>query len=250
LSGARTDVGGRDDDIWMQTILVPPLLCSPLVYRPILDVAWTHGSVTVADTRHDDTVAGMAERLLRDAPEEFALLGTSMGGYVALEVIRQAPGRVRTLALVSTSARRDTPEQLASREHQSRLVEAGDFDRLVDMAFPGVVAERHEKDPALLGVWRATARTVGARVFLRQQRAVMGRADARELLPTIDCPTMVIHGADDRLIPVEMGEEIARSIPGAELVIIEDAGHFVFLEQPEAIASVVAGFLDRLDPNQ
>jgi pimeloyl-ACP methyl ester carboxylesterase len=247
VEGARTDVGGRDDDGRMQTILIPPLLCSPLVYEPILDVAWARGSVTVADTRHDDTVAGMAARLLRDAPEEFALLGTSMGGYVALEVVRQAPRRVRTLALVSTSARADTPEQLASREHQSRLVEAGDFDRLVDMAFPGVVAEQHEKDPVLLGVWRATARAVGAPVFLRQQRAVMGRADAREFLSAIDCPTMVIHGTDDRLIPVEMGEEIARAIPGAELVTIEDAGHFAFREQPEAMASVVADFLDTMD---
>ena len=234
----------------MPTILVPPLLCSSLVYGPVIDAAWTHGSVTVADTRHDDTIAGMAARLLRDAPEEFALLGTSMGGYVALEVVRQAPRRVRALALVSTSARRDTPEQRASREHQSRLVEAGDFDRLVELAFPGVVAEQHETDPALLGVWRAMARTVGAQVFLRQQRAVMARADARELLSTIDCPTMVIHGADDRLIPVERGEEIARAIPGAELVVIEDAGHFVFLEQPEVIASAVAGFLDWMDPSR
>ena len=234
----------------MQTILVPPLLCSSLVYGPVIDAAWTHGSVTVADTRHDDTVAGMAARLLRDAPEEFALLGTSMGGYVALEVVRQAPRRVRALALVSTSARRDTPEQRASREHQSRLVEAGEFDRLVELAFPGVVAEQHETDPALLGVWRAMARTVGAQVFLRQQRAVMARADARELLSTIDCPTMVMHGADDRLIPVERGEEIARAIPGAELVVIEDAGHFVFLEQPEVIASAVAGFLDWMDPSR
>ncbi len=234
----------------MPTILVPPLLCSSLVYGPVIDAAWTHGSVTVADTRHDDTIAGMAARLLRDAPEEFALLGTSMGGYVALEVVRQAPRRVRALALVSTSARRDTPEQRASREHQSRLVEAGEFDRLVELAFPGVVAEQHETDPALLGVWRAMARTVGAQVFLRQQRAVMARADARELLSTIDCPTMVIHGADDRLIPVERGEEIARAIPGAELVVIEDAGHFVFLEQPEVIASAVAGFLDWMDPSR
>ena len=234
----------------MQTILVPPLLCSPLVYAPILDAAWTHGSVTVADTRHDDTVAGMAARLLRDAPGEFALLGTSMGGYVALDVIRQAPGRVRVLALVSTSARKDTPEQQASREQQSRLVEAGDFDRLVDMAFPGVVAQQHENDPTLLGAWRSMARAVGADVFLRQQRAVLGRADARELLSTISCPTVVIHGTDDRLIPVGMGEEIAGAIPGAELVKIDDAGHFVFLEQPEVMASVVADFLDRPDPNR
>ncbi len=232
----------------MQTILVPPLLCSPLVYGPILDVAWARGSVTLADTRHDDTVAGMAARLLRDAPEEFALLGTSMGGYVALDVVRQAPDRVRALALVSTSARRDTPEERAAREHQSRLVEAGEFDRLVELAFPGVVAEQHETDPELLGVWRAMARAVGAEAFLRQQRAVMDRADARGLLSTISCPTMVIHGTDDRLVPVERGEEIARAVPGAELVLIEDAGHGVFLEQPEAVASSLADFLHRLDP--
>lgn len=234
----------------MHTILVPPLMCSSLVYRPILDVAWAHGSVTVADTRHDDTVAAMAARLLREAPEEFALLGTSMGGYVALEVVRQAPQRVRALALVSTSARADTAEQLAARERQSRLVEAGDFDRLVDLAFPGVVAERHGDDRALLETWRATTRAVGARVFLRQQRATMGRVDARELLPTIDCPTVVIHGADDRLIPVELGEELARTIPGARLVTVADAGHAIFLEQPDASASVVAAFLDRIDPAQ
>jgi len=203
--------------------------------------------VTIADTCHDDTVAGMAARLLRDAPEEFVLLGTSMGGYVALEVVRQAPRRVRALVLVSTSARGDTLEQLAARERQSRLVEDGGFDRLVDLAFPGVVAQQHETDPALLEVWRSMTRAVGAEVFLRQQRAVMGRADARELLATIGCPTTVVHGADDRLIPVEMGAEIAGAIPGAELTVIEDAGHVVFLEQPEVMASVVADVLDQLD---
>lgn len=169
---------------------------------------------------------------------------------MALEVVRQAPQRVSALMLVSTSARADTPEQLSSRERQSSLVEAGDFDRLVDLAFPGVVAAQHEDDPVLLGAWRATAGAVGARVFLRQQRAVMGRADARELLPTIDCPTLVVHGADDRLIPVDMGAEIARSIPGAELVTIADAGHLLFLEQSDAIASVVVKLLDRVDPDR
>ena len=230
----------------MQTILVPPLLCPALVYAPIIEVAWACGSVAVADTRHDDTVTGMAARLLRDAPEEFVLLGASMGGYVALEVIRQAPHRVRALALVSTTARADTPEQLAARDQQSRLVEAGKFDSLVDAAFRGLVAEQHEKDLALLEIWRDLARTVGAQVFLARQRAVMGRSDAREVLSTITCPAVVIHGADDRLIPIEMGEECAAAISGAESVVIEDAGHFLFREQPKATARAVAAFLGKL----
>jgi len=231
----------------MQTILIPPLLCSALVYAPIIEVVWASGSLAVADTLHDDTITGMAARLLRDAPEQFALLGASMGGYVALEVIRQAPHRVRALALVSTTARADTPEQLAARDQQSRLVEAGKFEVLVDAAFRGLVAEQHEQDPALLDVWRDLAHTVGAEAFLAQQRAVMGRTDARELLSTITCPTVVIHGADDRLIPIEMGQECAAAIRGAESVVIEHAGHFLFQEQPKATASAVAAFLGNLN---
>jgi pimeloyl-ACP methyl ester carboxylesterase len=231
----------------MQTILVPPLMCSASVYEPVMDTVWSRGAVTVADTRTDVTIASMAARLLRDAPERFALLGTSMGGYIALEVVRQAPDRVAGLALVSTSARADTPEQLTSRAQQSRLVEEGQFDRLIDAAFSTVVAPQHEGDLELLEAWRAMTRAVGAEAFLRQQRAVMDRLDAGALLPAVSCPTVVIHGADDRLIPLAMGQEIASAIPGAELVTIEDAGHFLFWEQPGAARVAVADFLDRVD---
>jgi pimeloyl-ACP methyl ester carboxylesterase len=190
-------------------------------------------------------MAAIAARLLRDAPDEFTLLGTSMGGYVALEVVRQAPERVRALGLLSTSARADTPEQTAARLQQSRLVESGQFDALVDAAFPGVVAANHESDQALLGLWRAMAAGVGPEAFVRQQAAVISRSDSRGLLASISCPTTVIHGADDRLIPAELGRELARSIPGAELVLIDDAGHLALSEQPAAAVAAVEGFLAR-----
>lgn len=221
-------------------------MCSPSVYEPIIDTAWSHGAVTFADTRSDDSIPAMAARILADTPGRFALLGTSMGGYVALEVVRQAPDRVASLVLVSTTARADTAEQLASRQRQSMLVEDGQFEALVDAAFKFVVAEQHEADVALLETWRRVARAVGAEAFLRQQRAVMARADSLALLPTITCPVLVIHGADDRLIPFAMGEEIASAIPGAELVTIQDAGHFLFAEQAGAVDSAVGAFLDRV----
>lgn len=227
----------------METVLVPPLLCSARVYASVLDTAWSHGAVTVADTLHDDTVAGMAERILRDAPARFALLGTSMGGYVALEVARQAPGRVAGLALVSTSARADSNEQLAARRKQSQLVEQGHFDELVDAAFRGVVAERNESDPGLLQAWRSMAATVGPDRFLRQQTATMGRSDSLDILAGVACPTFVVHGAEDRLIPVAAGEEIAAAVPGATLRLIAEAGHFLLLERPAEAAAVVDEFL-------
>ena len=229
----------------MTTILVPPLLCSPLAYAPVLDSVWSFGAVGVADTCSDDSIPAMAARLLRDAPQEFALLGTSMGGYVALEVMRQAPERVRALALVSTSARADTPGQIDARRRQSQLVVDGHFDTLVDAAFPSLVAARNESSPALLTAWRAMAAGVGPEAFLRQLLATTERIDSRELLSSISCPTTVMHGADDRLIPVEMGREMAAAIPGAQLVIIEGAGHLAFSEQPDRGASAVREFLER-----
>lgn len=230
----------------METVLVPPLLCSARVYESVLDTVWAHGSVTVADTLRDDLIAAMAARILSNAPARFALLGTSMGGYIALEMMRQAPERVAGLALVSTSARADSAEQLAARRRQSQMVEEGHFDALVDAAFPAVVAERNESDLDLLRAWRRMATAVGPEGFLRQQAATMARSDSRDLLAGISCPTVVIHGAEDRLIPVAAAEEIEAAVPGATLRLVAQAGHFLLLEQPRTAAALVDEFLSTL----
>lgn len=227
----------------MKIVLIPPLLCSPLAYAPVLDTVWTRGQVTLADTRHDVTIAAMAGRILRENVGEIAVLGTSMGGYVALEVIRQAPERVTALALVSTSARADTTEQVQARVRQSALVEGGHFDALIDAAFLGVVAPGNESDDALLASWRSMTTPVGADAFLRQQRAVVERADLRYILPSITCPTAIIHGAQDRLIPLDAAEEIAEALPTARFTVVEGAGHFLFHEQPAAARDAISSWL-------
>jgi pimeloyl-ACP methyl ester carboxylesterase len=228
----------------VKIVLIPPLLCSPLAYAPVLDTVWTRGQVTLADTRHDGTIASMAERILRENAGDIAVLGTSMGGYVALEVIRQAPDRVTALALVSTSARADTTEQIRARARQTALVEDGHFDALVDAAFPGVVAPDNESDDALLATWRSMTTPIGADAFLRQQQAVVQRADLRSMLPSIACPTAIIHGAGDRLIPISAAEEMAAALPTAQFTVVEGAGHFLFHEQPTAARDAVNAWLE------
>lgn len=228
----------------VKIVLIPPLLCTPLAYAPVLDTVWTRGQVTLADTRHDDTIAAMAARILRENVGDISVLGTSMGGYVALEVIRQSPDRVTALALVSTSARADSTEQIQARARQSALVEDGHFDALVDAAFPGVVAAGNESDEALLATWRSMTTPVGAEAFLRQQQAVVQRADLRAILPSIACPTAIIHGAQDRLIPLNAAEEIAEALPAARFTVVEGAGHFLFHEQPAAARDAVSAWLE------
>lgn len=228
----------------MNIVLIPPLLCSPLAYAPVLDTLWTRGQVTLADTRRDDTIAAMAERILRENAGDVAVLGTSMGGYVALEVIRQAPERVTALALVSTSARADSTEQIQSRARQSALVEDGKFDALVDAAFPGLVAPGNESDDGLLATWRSMTAPVGPEAFLRQQQAVVQRADLRSILPSIACPTAIIHGARDRLIPLSAAEEMAGALPPARFTVVEGAGHLLFHEQPDAARDAISAWLE------
>jgi pimeloyl-ACP methyl ester carboxylesterase len=227
----------------MHIVLIPPLLCSPRVYAPVLDDIWEYGQVSIADTRRDDTIAEMAERILREAPDEIAVVGTSMGGYVALEVVRQAPERVRALALVSTQARSDTQEESQARERQFGLIEQGRFDALVDAAFPGIVAPRNEANQDMLATWRAMAATVGPEAYLRQLRAVIDRSELTPLLPTITCPTAIIHGAEDRYIPVGQARESAAAMPTARFTIIPGAGHFVFHEQPTAASTALSELL-------
>lgn len=227
----------------MDTVLVPGLLCSPRLYAPILPAVWQFGGVMIADTRRDTSLPAIAERLLDSAPDHFALVGLSMGGYIALEVMRQAPERVTHLALLSTSARPDTPEQTAARREQIEEARAGRFTQLVDAAFPLIVAPENAHDAQLHATVRAMAEDVGPEVYVRQQEAIIARPDSRPDLPRIACPTLVVHGAQDQLITPVFGAEIADGIPGARYVRLEHCGHNSSLEQPEAIAAALTDLL-------
>lgn len=205
-------------------VLVPGLLCTDALYEP--QIAALHGdghATCVADHRSDDTIPKIAERLLREAPERFALAGLSMGGYVAMEVMRQAPQRVTRLALLDTAARPDTPEQTANRKRQMRLAAAGRLEEVATALFPLFVHEDRENDPALRGAVLAMARATGADAFARQQTAIMNRIDSRPHLSAISCPTLVLVGEGDRLTPPERRarctptcrEAVSRSFPPA-----------------------------------
>jgi pimeloyl-ACP methyl ester carboxylesterase len=227
----------------MHTILVPGLLCSPRLYEPVLPALWHHGPVTIADTRRDDGLPAMAERILASVSGPFALAGVSMGGYVALEVVRQAPERVRALALLSTSARPDTPEQTAARRQQVELARDGGFDDVVAAAFPRIVDRANADDERLRSICRAMADEVGPDAFARQQEAIVSRPDSRPLLATIACPTLVVHGTGDGLIDPENGRELAAGIPRSHLELLDRCGHSPTLERPEATAAALAALL-------
>jgi len=230
----------------LHTVFISGLLCSARLYDPLLPVAWAHGAVTVADSRRDDTIHAMAARLLDDAPERFVLVGLSMGGYVAHEVMRQAPDRVMGLALISTSARPDSAEQLANWQSRRQAVLDGRFDELVEALFSVLPDPTNAADEGLRAWWRLMAREVGAEACVSQIEAVMARPDSRPGLAVITCPTAVVHGMGDRAITPENADETAEAIPGAVLTLVERAGHMLPQEQPAAAQAALTALLDRV----
>ncbi|MCL4712541.1 MAG: alpha/beta fold hydrolase [Pseudorhodoplanes sp.] len=216
-------------------LFLPGLLCSPRLYAAQLPALWAYGPVMVTDHRRDDTLDAIAARILANAPPRFALVGLSMGGYIAYAILRAAPERVAKLALLDTAARADLPEQSERRMAQIELAESGRFGELLDLLWPLFVHKNRQHDEALKSVVRAMMDDTGPAAFVRQQKAIMTRPDSRPDLPKIKCPTLILVGDGDTLTPPKLSEEMAGLIPGSRLVTVADCGHLSTLERPEAV---------------
>jgi pimeloyl-ACP methyl ester carboxylesterase len=224
-------------------VLLPGLLCDPRLWAHQSEALSDIADVTVADMTRDDSMAGMARRALDAAPERFALAGLSMGGYVALEIMRQAPERVTRLALLDTGSRADTPEQTTRRRDLISLADRGEFKAVSPRLLPIFIHEGRLEDAALVADIAAMADAVGKEAFLRQQHAIMNRPDSRPELPGIACPTLVLCGRQDVLTPPELSEEMASLIPGADLVMVEACGHLSTMERPDEVNAAMRSWL-------
>jgi pimeloyl-ACP methyl ester carboxylesterase len=224
-------------------VLVPGLTCTARLYSSQIAALWPFGQVAVADHRRDADMAAIAERIFKDSPPRFALAGLSMGGYLALTMMRLAPERIAKLALLDTSARADTPEQTAGRKTQIAMARSGRYGEIPDLSIPRYLNAKHQRDERLTGIVRQMVMETGQEAFERQQLAIMSRPDSRPLLGSIRCPTLVLVGQDDIGTPPELNKEIADGIPGAKFTIIPGSGHLTTLEQPDAVNAALAEWL-------
>jgi len=225
-------------------VLVPGLLCDRLLWKQQVDALEGDFKCWTADPTRSDTMAGVAADVLREAPfERFALAGLSMGGYVAFEIMRQAPGRVDRLALLDTSARADTPQQLEKRRGLISLALHGRFIGVTQALLPLFIHPSRLADEELVTTVKQMARNIGREGFVRQEQAIMSRADSRPLLPTIACPTLVLCGLQDVVTPLDRHEEIAGGISGATLKVIEECGHLSTLERPAEVSQALKAWL-------
>lgn len=229
-------------------VLIPGLLCTEALYGPQLEGFDKDVRALVADHAGYGSLADMARAILDVAPERFALAGLSMGGYVAFEIMRQAPGRVERLALLDTSARPDSDEQTENRRRLVALAEKKGVSVPAREMFPKLVAPSRSNDELLRAIFLDMAEATGVEGFARQQTAIAGRPDSRTTLAAITCPTLVLVGEEDQLTPVELARELSDGIAGSRLAVVSGAGHLSTLEAPNKVTQELRAWLADRQP--
>lgn len=224
-------------------LLLPGLLNDASVFADLVTALSTVATVEVGDLSIAESVTDLAASVLKAAAaKRFVVLGLSLGGYVAFEIMRQAPERVAGLVLMDTTARPDTPEASAKREALIKLA-ATDLDAVTEQLLPLLSHPDQMNLPAVRGVIQSMASGLGGEVFAHQQRAIIGRPDSRPTLKSIACPTLVICGQDDQITPPELATEMADGIRHARLEIIPQCGHLATLDQPERVCALLLDWI-------
>lgn len=226
-------------------LFLPGLLEDADVFTQVIGGLRERADCVVADLTRSATIAGMADDAMERAGEgRFGLVGHSMGGYVALEIMRRVPERVERLALINTNARPDSPEATANRRRLMALA-GRDFPAVNAAQLPLKLHPSQLQNTEVTGTIGTMALAVGKEAYLRQQEAVIGRIDSRSFLAQIRCPTVVIAGRQDQIMPLEIVKELADGIAGATLTVIEDCGHMATLEHPATVIASLQQWLER-----
>ena len=224
-------------------LLIPGHLCDARLWTPQIETLSALAKVSVAETQCDDSMQGIASRILASAPPRFALAGLSMGGHVCMEIMRQAPERIEKLALLDTGAASDNEARRDQRKQMLSRFQAGEIDQLVDEFMDLLLWTERSGDSALVGDIKKMMIEVAPTAFEAQVNALWNRPDSRADMTSYACPTLILCGAEDRLTPPNWSIEMADLIPGAAIVLIADCGHMSTLERPEAVNAALMHWL-------
>lgn len=199
--------------------------------------------------RDQDSLAAMAGEVLANTPQRFTLIGLSLGGYVAFEVIRRQLHRLERLALLDTTAAADPPARHAGRLADIAKVREGGIEALIPELPARWLLPAHARRPDLAALVADMARSVGANGQRNQQTAMLGRPDSHQDLARVAVPTLVMCGRQDPVTPVADHEAMAARVAGSRLEFIEDCGHLSAIEQPEAVTRVLQDWLVSTEPD-
>ncbi|MEM8588957.1 MAG: alpha/beta fold hydrolase [Pseudomonadota bacterium] len=228
-------------------LLVPGLMCDARVWAPQVDALQTIANVSVVDLSAPDTLTGQARAVIEqigDGP--CALAGLSMGGLVALEVMRLAPEHITHFALWDSNAGADPPDKRRERPIQIATATEIGLEAMTRRELaPYYLGDLAASRPDLTDLLVQMALDLGIAVFRRQIAALRDRHDNWPVLPTIKVPTLIGCGENDQVCPAERHRTMAERVEGAELVVVPDCAHLPMLERPEIVTAALVDWLQR-----
>ncbi len=225
-------------------VLIPGLLSDRLVWTDLAKALTAKGAVHHAELGRYSSIIKMAEGVLAETEGDLIAIGHSMGARVALEMARQAPTRVRALVLADTGMYPLKPGE-AEQRHKKIQLGYESMEQLADLWLPPMVSEKHHDKP-LMGQLREMVLRMTPEQHERHLIALMDRPDASRYVEEINCPVLLIVGAEDQWSPIHQHEEIAAVLPHATLEIMRDAGHFAPFEQPAAVTNTITNWAETL----
>ncbi len=229
-------------------VLIPGMMCDGRLFAAQIDVLSPHAAVHIAEIDEADTMQELGRQVFEASPfNSFAVAGLSMGGIVAMELLRQDPGRITGLALLDTNHLEETAERRALRRPQIDKARNGQLrEMLIDEMKPSYLAPRNRQNAALLDKVLEMGMDLGPPVFERQSLALRDRPDYAGTLRRFKGPAVVLCGRHDTLCPVSRHREIAALMPQSDLVIVEDSGHLSAMESPDAVNTALINWLGEI----
>lgn len=225
-------------------VFLPGLLSDDQVWRHQVEMLKQSYQVQVIPLTEFSSTTKMVEHVLQVAPKEFVLFGHSLGGWVALELVKTAPERVRGLGLLNTTARPETIENKIWHERLIQKVNEVGFENLMSTLLPIYLTPVDLGDPKLHDELLQMFLRIGKEAFVRQQTASINRPDFINELNNIKCPTLIVHACSDVIMSNEMQEEMLSRIANARMELVRECGHYSMLEKPQDISKIIKSWLD------
>lgn len=228
-------------------VLIPGLLCDARLFTPQINALSGQCSLLIPNLAECDSIADMAQSVLHQAPPQFALAGLSMGGIVAMEIVRQSPDRVDRLALLDTNPMAETDAVYNRRNAVLADCQVRGFiPALQHHIIPLYCAHINKSNPfyqQVFAICTDMAETIGIDTFARHIGALQNRPDQQGALRRVACPTLIVCGACDALCSVDKHRSMHTLVAGSQLHIVPACGHLTTLESPAAVNGLLQQWL-------
>ncbi len=220
-------------------ILIPGLLNDERLWKYQIMALKEQAHIIVPEIKGYSDICTQARYILQKAPEKFALGGLSMGGYIAMEIIKQAPERISKVAFLDTTWQIDDKEKKGQRENMIKLSAHGRFEGVTSLILKQILAQENLENHALIAEIKAMAKDTGQQEFVNQQKLILSRTCSVDTLAHIQVPTFCLVGAEDKITPPTIMKKMAASLPKGYFCEIPKAGHLPPLEQPDIVNALM-----------